>query len=62
MLVLVVFSGMVGGLIVDPAKGYTGYTYPTYDDIGNKINDTVSPKGAMPLHFKQGDHVRLGRN
>ena len=103
-----VFSGMVGGVIVDPAKGYTGYKYPTYDSKGTKINETVSPnakevqfifsewyltkdgnynqtamfnhdptyvwingipfgydpvitktKGAMPLHFKQGDHVRF---
>jgi nitrite reductase (NO-forming) len=103
-----VFSGMVGGVIVDPEKGYTGYTYPTYDSKGAKINETVSPnakevqyifsewyltkdgnynqtamfnhdptyvwingipfgydpvitktKGAMPLHFKQGDHVRF---
>lgn len=103
-----VFSGMVGGVIVDPANGYTGYKYTTYDNKGNKINETVSPdakevqfifsewyltkdgnynqsamfqhdptyvwmngipfgydpvitktKGAMPLHFKQGDHVRF---
>ena len=103
-----VFSGMVGGVIVDPANGYTGYKYPTYDSKGTKINETVSPnakevqfifsewyltkdgnynqtamfnhqptfvwmngipfgydpvitktKGAMPLHFKQGDHVRF---
>ncbi|HET7147666.1 MAG TPA: multicopper oxidase domain-containing protein [Candidatus Nitrosopolaris sp.] len=103
-----VFSGMVGGVIVDPVKGYTGYTYPTYDSKGSPISQTVSPnakevqfifsewyltkdgnynqsamfnhdptfvwmngipfgydpvitktKGAMPLHFKQGDHVRF---
>jgi nitrite reductase (NO-forming) len=103
-----VFSGMAGGVIVDPANGYTGYTYPTYDDNGNKINRTVSPdakeiqfifsewylnndgiynqtamfnhqptyttvngipfgydpvvtktKGSMPVHIKQGDHVRF---
>ncbi|HEY7078252.1 MAG TPA: multicopper oxidase domain-containing protein [Nitrososphaeraceae archaeon] len=103
-----VFSGMAGGVIVDPANGYTGYIYPTYDDSGNKINQTVNPnakeiqfifsewylnndgtynqtamfnhqptyatvngipfgydpvvtktKGAMPIHIKQGDHVRF---
>jgi nitrite reductase (NO-forming) len=103
-----VFSGMVGGVIVDPANGYTGYKYPTYNENGSKILQTVSPnakevafvfsewyltkdgnynqtamfnhnptftwingipfgydpvitktKGAMPLHFKQGDHVRF---
>jgi nitrite reductase (NO-forming) len=103
-----VFSGMVGGVIVDPANGYTGYTYTTYDDNGTKINETINPdakefqfifsewylnkdgtynqtamfnhqptyttingipfgydpvvtktKGAMPLHIKQGDHVRF---
>lgn len=103
-----VFSGMVGGVIVDPANGYTGYKYPTYAANGSKIMENVSPnakevalifsewyltkdgnynqtamfnhdptfvwmngipfgydpvvtktKGAMPLHFKQGDHVRF---
>ena len=103
-----VFSGMSGGVIVDPAKGYTGYTLPTYDDKGNLVNTTVSPeakeityvfsewyldkdgnynqtamnehlptytsingipfgydpvitktKNAMPIHIKQGDHVRF---
>lgn len=103
-----VFSGMVGGVIVDPANGYTGYTYPTYTDTGAKIMQTVSPKakevtyifsewyltkngnynstamfnhqptftwingipfgydpvvtktkGAMPLQFNKGDHVRF---
>jgi nitrite reductase (NO-forming) len=103
-----VFSGMSGGVIVDPAKGYTGYTLPTYDDKGNQVNTTVSPeakeityvfsewyldkdgsynqtamnehiptytsingipfgydpvitktKNAMPIHIKQGDHVRF---
>jgi nitrite reductase (NO-forming) len=103
-----VFSGMAGGVIVDPSNGYTGYTYPTYDDIGNRTNQTVNPDakeiqflfsewylnkdgtynqismfnhdptyatingipfgydpvitktpGAMPIHIKQGDHVRF---
>jgi nitrite reductase (NO-forming) len=103
-----VFSGMVGGVIVDPANGYTGYKYTTYSGNGSKITENVSPdakevvfvfsewyltkngdynqtamfnhqptytwingipfgydpvvtktKGAMPLHFKQGDHVRF---
>ena len=103
-----VFSGMSGGVIVDPAKGYTGYTFPTYDDKGTQVNQTVSPnakeivyvfsewyldkagnynqtamnehlptyasingipfgydpvitktKNAMPIHIKQGDHVRF---
>ena len=103
-----VFSGMAGGVIVDPANGYTGYTYPTYDDSGSNINQTVNPDakeiqyvfsewyltedgnynqtamfnhqptyttvngipfgydpvvtktpGAMPIHIKQGDHVRF---
>lgn len=103
-----VFSGMVGGVIVDPVNGYTGYKYPTYAENGTKIMQNVSPnakevvlefsewyltkdgnynqtamfnhqptytwingipfgydpvvtktKGAMPLHFKQGDHVRF---
>lgn len=38
-----VFSGMAGGVIVDPINGYKGYSYPTYDDNGNAINQTVSP-------------------
>jgi len=38
-----VFSGMAGGVIVDPINGYEGYSYPTYDDNGNAINQTVSP-------------------
>ena len=103
-----VFSGMVGGVIVDPVNGYTGYKYPTYSENGSKIMENVSPNakevvlefsewyltkdgnynqtamfnhqptytwingipfgydpvvtktpGAMPLHFKQGDHVRF---
>jgi nitrite reductase (NO-forming) len=103
-----VFSGMAGGVLVDPANGYTGYTYPTYDKSGNKVNQTVNPNakeiqfifsewylnkdgtynqiamfnhdptyatingipfgydpvitktaGAMPIHIKQGDHVRF---
>jgi nitrite reductase (NO-forming) len=103
-----VFSGMAGGVIVDPSKGYTSYNYTTYDDNGNKINQTVNPEakeiqfifsewylnkdgtynqlamfnhdptyatingipfgydpvitktqGAMPIHIKQGDHVRF---
>jgi nitrite reductase (NO-forming) len=103
-----VFSGMVGGVIVDPAQGYTGYVYPTYTDTGIPIKQIVSPKakevqlsfsewyltknggynstamfnhqptytwingipfgydpvitktkGAIPLQFKQGDHVRF---
>lgn len=103
-----VFSGMAGGVIVDPSNGYTGYTYPTYDDSGNRINQTVNPNAkeiqfifsewylnkdgtynqiamfnhdptyatingipfgydpvitktprAMPIHIKQGDHVRF---
>jgi nitrite reductase (NO-forming) len=103
-----VFSGMVGGVIVDPVNGYTGYKYPTYAENGSKIVENVSPNakevvfvfsewyltkdgnynqtamfnhqptftwingipfgydpvvtktpGAMPLHFKQGDHVRF---
>ena len=45
-----VFSGMVGGVIVDPAKGYTGYKYPTYDSKGTKINETVSPN-AKEVRF-----------
>ena len=39
-----VFSGMVGGVIVDPAIGYTGYKYPTYADDGSQITQTVSPR------------------
>jgi nitrite reductase (NO-forming) len=39
-----VFSGMVGGFIVDPANGYSGYVYPTYSDTGAKISQPVSPK------------------
>jgi nitrite reductase (NO-forming) len=103
-----VFSGMAGGVIVDPANGYTGYTYTTYDENGTRINQTVSAdakevvfefsewyldkdgnynqtamynhlpthtsingipfgyepvithtKNAMPIHIKQGDHVRF---
>jgi nitrite reductase (NO-forming) len=103
-----VFQGMSGGVIVDPVKGYTGYSYPTYDDKGNAMNQTVKPnakeiafvfsewyldkkgdynqtamnehiptyatingipfgyepvvtktKNAMPIHIKQGDHVRF---
>jgi nitrite reductase (NO-forming) len=103
-----VFSGMAGGVIVDPVNGYTGYKYTTYNDSGTRINETISPnakevayvfsewyldkngnynqsamfnhdptyytingipygydpvvtktKDAMPLHFKQGDHVRF---
>jgi nitrite reductase (NO-forming) len=103
-----VFSGMVGGVIVDPANGYSGYVYPTYSDTGAKISQAVSPfakevqyifsewyltkngaynstamfnhqptfvwingipfgydpvvtktKGAMPLQFNKGDHVRF---
>jgi nitrite reductase (NO-forming) len=103
-----VFSGMVGGVIVDPVNGYTGYKYPTFSENGSKIVDNVSPNakevqfifsewyltkdgnynqtamfnhqptftwingipfgydpvvtktpGAMPLHFKAGDHVRF---
>jgi nitrite reductase (NO-forming) len=38
-----VFSGMVGGVIVDPANGYQGYVYPTYTDSGAKISQAVSP-------------------
>lgn len=38
-----VFSGMAGGVIVDPTNGYTGYKYTTYNDNGTKINETVSP-------------------
>jgi nitrite reductase (NO-forming) len=103
-----VFSGMVGGVIVDPANGYSGYVYPTYDENGNKVSQDVSPfakevqyifsewyltkdggynstamfnhqptftwingipfgydpvvtktKGAIPLQFNKGDHVRF---
>jgi nitrite reductase (NO-forming) len=103
-----VFSGMVGGVIVDPVGGYTGYKYLTYDDNGSKIIENVSPnakevqyifsewyltknggynstamfnhqptfvwingipfgydpvvtktKGAIPLQFNKGDHVRF---
>jgi nitrite reductase (NO-forming) len=103
-----VFQGMSGGVIVDPVKGYTGYSLPTYDDKGNAMNQTVKPaakeiafvfsewyldkkgdynqtamnehiptyatingipfgyepvvtktKNAMPIHIKQGDHVRF---
>src|SRR5215831_1949263 len=103
-----VFSGMVGGVIVDPARGYQGYVYPTYTSTGIPIKQVVSPfakevqyifsewyltknggynstamfnhqptftwingipfgydpvvtktKGAMPLHFAPGDHVRF---
>jgi nitrite reductase (NO-forming) len=99
---------MGGGVIVDPAHGYTGYVYPTYTDTGVPIKQIVSPKakevqlsfsewyltknggynstamfnqqptytsingipfgydpvvtktpGAIPLQFKQGDHVRF---
>ena len=38
-----VFSGMVGGVIVDPARGYQGYVYPTYTDTGIPIKQAVSP-------------------
>ena len=103
-----VFSGMVGGVIVDPARGYQGYVYPTYTNAGLPIRQVVSPfakevqfifsewyltknggynstamfnhqptytwingipfgydpvvtktPGAIPLQFKQGDHVRF---
>src|SRR5215831_17311598 len=103
-----VFSGMVGGVIVDPARGYQGYVYPTYTSTGIPIKQVVSPfakevqyifsewyltknggynstamfnhqptftwingipfgydpvvtktPGAIPLQFKQGDHVRF---
>ena len=103
-----VFSGMVGGVIVDPANGYRPYVYPTYTDTGAKILQPVSAKakevtfifsewyltknggynstamfnhqptfvwingipfgydpvvtktkGAIPLQFNKGDHVRF---
>lgn len=38
-----VFSGMVGGVIVDPANGYTPYVFHTYTDSGAKISQVVSP-------------------
>jgi len=38
-----VFSGMVGGVIVDPARGYQGYVYPTYTNTGIPISQVVSP-------------------
>jgi nitrite reductase (NO-forming) len=38
-----VFSGMVGGVIVDPARGYQGYLYHTYTNNGLPITQVVSP-------------------
>jgi nitrite reductase (NO-forming) len=42
-----VFSGMVGGVIVDPANGYAGYTYSTYDSKGNTIH-AMTFNGTVP--------------
>jgi nitrite reductase (NO-forming) len=103
-----VFSGMVGGIVIDPSTGYTAYRYPTYNENGTRIMQAVSPKakevqyifsewylkndgnysqtamlnnhptytwingipfgydpvvtktkGAIPLQFNKGDHVRF---
>ena len=46
-----VFSGMVGGVLVDPVNGYSGYVYPKYSDTGDKILQPVSPK-AKEVQFE----------